>query len=402
MSRRTTTALMVLFSFTGLVALAEMPALAPQGPVDRTVAQGQSHKADAFAPRAMGRSAKPDAGETVKRPIWPWLLAGAVVLGVAAYFLFIKPAQSDDDGSGEELKRDVTVQSTPAAAAVFLDGQATGLSTNCVLKGVTSGTHTIRLEKDGYRDYETAIEVPSNLKQPASLNVALERVAITVSSPASGAVQETGQVLPIRWSVDFQALAAASPGAGALSLPNVKIELWRNGAKAADIAASAPNSGSYDWTVPAGQATGEGFSVRIVCPSDAAIFGAGPAFTIAARMTKRYESTIPAGGAYNWTCSFDSPIDVPEEGRIVAFSYRMSCYNETGVEIRMISPDGTKIQNPSYEYKDFVPTSVFNGHGMKGVWKLEVRDDKTPPERDDVTIWGGWALEITYLTWNGI
>jgi subtilisin-like proprotein convertase family protein len=51
---------------------------------------------------------------------------------------------------------------------------------------------------------------------------------------------------------------------------------------------------------------------------------------------------------------------------------------------------------------DFVETNAFDGHWMKGVWKLEVRDDRTPPERDDITIWGGWTIEITYLTWAGL
>ncbi len=89
-------------------------------------------KADPFTPKSMSGSSRPDTEKIGKRPIWPWLVAGAVVLGAATYFLFLKPDHSDDDGSDELLKRDVTVQSTPTGAAVFLDGQATGLSTNCV------------------------------------------------------------------------------------------------------------------------------------------------------------------------------------------------------------------------------------------------------------------------------
>ncbi len=263
------------------------------------------------------------------------------------------------------------------------------------------------MEKDGYRDYEAAFDVsvqPEGARppgRPAGAGI------ITVSSPAAGAIQETGQSLPIRWSVDYQALAAAKPEFGALGLPNVRIELWKNGAKTADIAASVPNNGAYDWTVPAGQATGEGYVVRIVCPSDATISGDSPAFIIATRTTRLYEGNNPPDESFNFTCSFDAPIDVPDEGKIVAFRHRVSCYNETGVSITMIAPDGTRLTNPGYTPErpapggspEFKETSVFDGHWMRGVWKLEVRDTLTPPERDDITHWFGWAIEITYLAW---
>jgi hypothetical protein len=390
-------AIIVLAAFAGLLVSAEKP----QGATGQTGPRAQAWRDEASAPRAIGRDARDASGKIGKRPIWPWLVAGAVVLGVAAYFFFLKPNNSGKSRSSAAVKRDVAVQSTPPGAAVFLDGQATGLETDCVLKNVPAGRHTIRLEKDGYSDYESPFDVPADSRSPVSLEIRLSRAVLSISSPEAGLIQETGQVLPIRWSTDFQALAAASAAMSTAGLPSVRIELWKAGARAVVITESVPNSGSYDWPMPSGQTTGAGFTVRIVCPSEVSIFGESGGFVIAARVTRRYVGTTPPPGGFPLTCSFDAPIDVPDKGRIVAFRYQMKCYNETGVSITMVAPDGTKLANPVNDFLDFVETAAFNGHEMKGDWRLEVRDTVTPPERDDITLWYGWTIEITSLTWNG-
>jgi hypothetical protein len=348
----------------------------------------------AARPIAMGRSPRPIPASIGKRPLWPWLLGGAVVLGIAAYFLFLKPERDADDG-----KRDVSVSSTPAGAAVFLDGAATGMQTNCLLKSVSAGAHVIRLEKDGYRDYEASFEVASGSANPVTLDILLEKAAIVVSCPTEGAIVEIGTTLPVRWAVDYQALAAADPMPSAQGLPQVRLELWKNGIRSTTIADSVANSGSYDWLIPTGQAAGQGWTVRVVCPSDEAIFGESPAFILASRFTRRYEGSTPPFGGFALTCSFESPIDVDDNGRIIGFSYQMKCYNETGVDIAMIAPSGRRLENPSYSFDDYVPTDEFDGLEMSGRWRLEVRDSKTPPERDDITIWSGWKIEITALAW---
>ncbi len=396
MRHRAAIAIAVLAAFSGFLVSAETPRGAAGQAGLRTVSQ----KDDASAPRAMGRDARAESEKNGKRPIWPWLVTGAVVLGVAAYFLFLKPKNSEKDRSPAAVKRDVSVQSIPPGAAVFLDGRTTGLETDCVLKSVPAGAHTIRLEKDGYADYEAALDVPADARTPIGFQVRLSRAMITISAPQAGSIQETGQVLPIRWSTDFKALAEAKTALNTSGLPSVRIELWKAGARAAVIAESASNSGSYDWPVPPGQATGADFEVRIVCPSEASLFGASGSFVIAARLIRRYEGNTPAPGGFRLTCSFDSPIDVADAGRIIDFRYQMRCYNETGVDITMVAPDGARLPKPVYDLRDFIETDVFDGREMKGVWRLEVRDPYLPPERDDITLWYGWTIEITSLSWT--
>lgn len=346
-------------------------------------------------PVALGRSPRPTPAAIGKRPLWPWLLGGAVVLGLAAYLLFLRPDRDAADDGG----RDVSVSSTPVGATVFLDGAATGMQTNCLLKGVSAGSHVIRLEKDGYRDYEAPFEVAAGSPDPVALDILLEKAVIAVSSPAEGTIAEIGTTLPIRWTVDYQALAAANPAPSAQGLPQVRLELWKSGIKSATIADGVAGSGAYDWLIPSGQAAGQGWTVRVVCPSDETIFGESSAFILASRFTGRYEGNTPLFGGFALTCSFESPIDVTDDGRIIGFIYQMRCYNETGVDIAMIAPSGRRLENPSYSYDDFVATDEFDGLEMRGRWRLEVRDSKTPPQRDDITIWGGWKIEVTALTW---
>lgn len=398
MKHKTAIALIVLAAFC-----VPMASAGPDpGAGGRPGMQTHSPKGDPAAPRAMGRNGRPESEKAVKRPVWPWIAAGAVVLGVAAYFLFLKPNGSDKNRASAAVKRDVSVRSTPPGAAVFLDGKATGLETDCVLKSVPAGTHSLRLEKDGYGDYESSFDVPADPRSPVVLEIRLSRAVIAVSTPQPGSIQEAGQILAIRWSTDFEALAAALPALRPAALPNVRIELWKGGARAAVIAESAANNGVHDWPVPPGQPTGAGYEVRVVCPSEASIYGASGAFIIAARATRRYAGTTPAPGGFPLTCSFDAPIDVPDAGRIISFRYQMKCYNETGVSITMVAPDGTRLANPVNDFLDFIDTAVFDGREMKGVWRLEVRDPYLPPERDDITLWYGWTIEITSLTWNGV
>jgi tetratricopeptide (TPR) repeat protein len=85
-----------------------------------------------------------------KFPILPVLLGIAVV--VAAYFLFIKKKKEPKTGT-------VNVRSTPTEAAIYLDGHSTGLVTNATLVDVSPGSHTVKLVKERYIDYEVTITV---------------------------------------------------------------------------------------------------------------------------------------------------------------------------------------------------------------------------------------------------
>ena len=82
------------------------------------------------------------------------------------------------------------------------------------------------------------------------VDAALEPTQTMVRTPASGVVWHGGTVHPITWeTVD---------GAG-----QVRISLYRSGSFVQDVAATTPNDGLYEWTVPADLPTGDDYTIRI-------------------------------------------------------------------------------------------------------------------------------------------
>ncbi|MCX6582621.1 MAG: Ig-like domain-containing protein [Candidatus Aminicenantes bacterium] len=84
-----------------------------------------------------------------KFPIIPVLL-GAVGVAVVAYLLFKK--KSSKTGS-------INVTSNPDKAAIWLDNVNTGKVTNTELKGITPGSHTVKLVLAGYQDFIKTVTV---------------------------------------------------------------------------------------------------------------------------------------------------------------------------------------------------------------------------------------------------
>lgn len=81
--------------------------------------------------------------------------------------------------------------------------------------------------------------------------------SITVTSPNGGESMARGAVVPITWT------HTGNPGA------NVKIELYSGSTLSATIAASMPlSAGTYSWTIPAGQAIGSNYTVKITSATD--------------------------------------------------------------------------------------------------------------------------------------
>jgi C1A family cysteine protease len=106
--------------------------------------------------------------------------------------------------------------------------------------------------------------------------------SITVTAPAVGANWNVGTTQAITWTK-----------AGALDA-NVKIELWQNGAKALDIAASTANDGSYEWLLPTSLTGGNNYLVRVTT-ADAAYSDDSGLFTISTAPS--ITVTSPAAGA---------------------------------------------------------------------------------------------------------
>lgn len=106
--------------------------------------------------------------------------------------------------------------------------------------------------------------------------------SLTVTTPAAGVKWATGSVRAITWT-----------RTGTMDA-NVRIELWRNGVKALDIAASTANDGGYDWLIPASLAAASNYIVRVTT-LDNAISDDSGLFTIS--VTPTLIVTSPAAGA---------------------------------------------------------------------------------------------------------
>lgn len=101
---------------------------------------------------------------------------------------------------------------------------------------------------------------------------------LTVTKPAVGAQWGAGGPHPITWD--------------SLAGGNAKIELYKGGVFDSELIASAPNNGSYTWTVPANQQLGSDYTVKVTSLSDN-VSGTSSDFEI---QTPSMLLTYPGGG----------------------------------------------------------------------------------------------------------
>ncbi len=128
--------------------------------------------------------------------------------------------------------------------------------------------------------YFIRVQTIDNLIRDDSDKFSIIVPAITVTAPTTGTVWAKGTTKTVTWN------KAGTQDA------NVKIQLYRGTTKALDITASTPNSGSFDWAIPATLANGT-YTVRITT-LDGKVKGISKSFTIANGMIR---VTAPAAGA---------------------------------------------------------------------------------------------------------
>lgn len=83
-------------------------------------------------------------------------------------------------------------------------------------------------------------------------NISLTKT-LSLTSPGSGINLAVGDNLAVRWTSNY----TGAPG------QKVKIELYKGGTLKQTMANSAPNNGSFDWTVPATIGPGNDYQVRL-------------------------------------------------------------------------------------------------------------------------------------------
>ena len=159
-------------------------AVPPPAPAAR---DGEGQKKDAsVAPAAAENTAPPAAVEKVstrpgkRHPVKTvWLVAALVaVTGVVAYLVLAGSAKGSMD-----------VRSSPAGAAILIDGSDTGKTTPALLGGIKAGEHVLTLKKNGLQDFTLTITVEKN--KTATVNA--EMLALAMSEDFQDSVADHWQ-----------------------------------------------------------------------------------------------------------------------------------------------------------------------------------------------------------------
>ena len=137
------------------------------------------------------------------------VLGGLALAGGAAVALL-----GGKKGKPAPATGSIQVNSTPTGAHVYLDGNDTGRTTDTTLTDVSPGSHTVKLVKEGYEDYQSVISITAG--QTTTVNTNLTKHTLTVNSPTSSTYWITGQDVEIRWGTNGSANfnVHAGPGTG--------------------------------------------------------------------------------------------------------------------------------------------------------------------------------------------
>jgi hypothetical protein len=179
-----------------------------------------------------GKKAKNDilkvvAGKETTSPVYvlkgvstlTYVIGGiALAVGTGAVLL-LKGGAGEEGQAPGPTTGSIQVNSTPQGASIYLDGAATGQTTNSTLTNVSSGSHTVTLVKEGYEDYGQNISVTAG--QTTTVNANLTAVVITVTNPTSSTIWTKGVDVTITWgssgSPSFRVNSRRSNGLNPLS-----------------------------------------------------------------------------------------------------------------------------------------------------------------------------------------
>jgi DNA-binding beta-propeller fold protein YncE len=128
------------------------------------------------------------------RSYFGYILGGIILSGAAVSLLFL------GNKEGRPSIGNIQVSSVPSNADVFLDGEDTGLRTNCTLSDVSPGVHTIRIVKEGYIAGEENVRVI--VGQTETVNITLESHTISVINPTRETVWILGEWEKVNWTTD--------------------------------------------------------------------------------------------------------------------------------------------------------------------------------------------------------
>lgn len=126
-----------------------------------------------------------------------YIIGGAVVVGgIGAAALLLSK------GEPEITTGSLQINSDPTGAQVFLDGIDQNKKTNCLLKDIKAGSHTIKLVREDYQDYEETATVTAG--ETETKNIDLNPHVITVTRPKAGQQfpKLPNMEVQIKWEID--------------------------------------------------------------------------------------------------------------------------------------------------------------------------------------------------------
>jgi len=127
-----------------------------------------------------------------------YIIGGAVVVcGIGAAALLLSK------GEPEITTGSLQINSDPTGAQVFLDGVDQNKVTNCLLKDIKAGSHTIKLVREDYQDYEETVTVTAGTTTTPE-TIELVPHVITVTNPRAGQQiqRKPDTEVQIKWEID--------------------------------------------------------------------------------------------------------------------------------------------------------------------------------------------------------
>jgi len=121
-----------------------------------------------------------------KFPILPVIL-GSIAVGGILFLLFKKKKET------APTTGDIKVESSPNEASIWLDNKDTGKITPAILTDIQAGSHTVKLAKDGYLDYEVTINVEPGKETLIFATLTLAPTPNFLTNQDSVSVPEGGQ-----------------------------------------------------------------------------------------------------------------------------------------------------------------------------------------------------------------
>lgn len=189
---------------------------------------------------------------------------------IASFWSCKSPASPDLENLEELELGEIYVWSTPVFADIYLDGAYTGKRTNSTIKNVKAGVHTIKLRKEGFKDWEQSVIVIAGLAPDdvTWVGAILDFHSITVTSPTWDTIWIKGQEAEIRWEVDDSQILSSqartlTDNAKILYITELNIELYKADILMLTIALETENDGSYTWTVDPNLEDGSDYKVRV-------------------------------------------------------------------------------------------------------------------------------------------